>query len=225
MEEDLSGHFPNLSSIVHTCQHTFIPALTSIDPITTMTSIEIDQEVFSELARRVTGFGVTPNDVLRHVLGLDQTGKPVPVAIKGEPEQTAPHADSPEAIRTLAGFITRPTFQRAQAINRFLFLLWWCYSQDTAGFTKMVDDYQRGNRRYFGRTQQEVENSGVGIKAKAIPRTPFWVLSTLDNRAKRTIIEDVFRHLGLSSGDVNLAKEQLADSGIRRGPGLALQYL
>lgn len=192
-----------------------------VTPITRMHSIEIDDDVMADLSRRAVGFHVTPNDVLRKVLGLpSSTQPPTPPAVPATP------AGPGQAEDPLQKFVASSAFQaQRQSINRFLLLLWWAHAQNQEEFQRVVTDYSRGNRRYFGRSQEEVEASGVGIKAKQIPKTPFWVLSTLDNKSKRMIIEDVFRAMGLPAGSIALAREQLADSDISRRRNLALQYL
>ncbi len=76
--------------------------------------------------------------------------------------------------------------------------------------------FRRGTRRYFAKSEREILQSGEGITAKPIPQSPFWVLTTLDNKSKRIVLEDMLRALGYSRSDINLVVAELPDSGIRR---------
>jgi negative modulator of initiation of replication len=121
-------------------------------------------------------------------------------------------------VTPLVGFIRSDPFQRHhQAVNKFLLLLGWLYLNHPKEFADAALGFRRGNRRYFAKSQKEIEQSGNGIAAKAIPQSPFWVLTTLDNKSKRIIIEDLLQILKYSRGDINLTLAELRDSEIRRG--------
>lgn len=168
-----------------------------------MNTIEIDDQVFAELSRRATGFHVTPNDVIRRILELPSLSSPPPPA-------------SPVAP-TLFEFIKSERFQRhQQAVDRYLVILGWLHAADPKQFANVALGFRRGNRAYFANSEHEVLQSGEGITAKPIPQSPFWALTTLDNKSKRIVLEDVLRALGYSSSDINLVLAELPDSGIRR---------
>lgn len=210
-----------------------------------MNSIEIDDDVLAELSKRAVGFNVTPNLVIRRILGLPAASVLTLPVIPTEPtpairvplevgSDTATATTQPVSETQSMGDSSAPTkvplrglplsklvdnriFQdEMQSIDRFTSLLTWAYAQNPEKFTEAVAAYQRGNRCYFGSTRESVESSGKGIKAKEIQRSPFWVLATLDNKAKRSVIEEIFRALGHSLGEVSLAKAQLADTDIKR---------
>ena len=180
-----------------------------------MRTIEVDDEVFSRLADQAVGFHVVPNDVLRRILGLT-----------GPTQKLAVSSTKTDSESSLAAFIGSVKFQQiTQAVDRFLVLLAWAYMAKPDEFARVVSEFQRGQRRYFGRSQEEIENSGEGIKAKQIPNSPFWVLTTLDNRTKRSVLEDVLRRVGYSAGETNLAKAQLPDTDMRRRGAIEISHL
>jgi negative regulator of replication initiation len=179
-----------------------------------MHSIEIDDAVFVELSRRATGFHVSPNDVLRRILNL------APVAVAASTSPTFP-SNAKNGASPLHAFIQSEHFQRyQQAVDRYLSLLAWLHFTHAKKFVDVVLGFRRGNRLYFGTSQQEVERSGAGIAAKQIPKSPLWALTTLDNRTKRLIIEDLLQTLNYPGADIKFASAQLPDSDIRRRHGV-----
>lgn len=172
-----------------------------------MNAIEIDDQVFAEIARRATGFHVTPNDVLRRILSLSAA----PVA-------AAPPPPSPEPVAsTLTEFIKSEQFQRHhQAIDRYLLVLGWLHSAHPKQFAEAALKFHRGSRAYFAKSEKEILESGDGVTARQIPQSQFWTLATLDNRSKRLVIEDLLRALGYSRSDIGPVLAELPDSGIRR---------
>jgi negative regulator of replication initiation len=184
-----------------------------------MISIQIDDQVFAELSHRATGFNVTPNDVLRHVLNLDATprlqGLATPTGVVQPPSTVA-------VVSTLLEFIRSERFQRHhQTVDRYLVILGWLHSANPKQFADAVLGIQRGRRLYFAKSEQEIVQSGDGITARPIPKSSFWALTTLDNKSKRIVIEDVLRALKYPVGDIKLVLAELPDSGIRRGHGRA----
>jgi negative regulator of replication initiation len=181
-----------------------------------MNSIEVDDQVLAELERRATGFNVTPNDVLRRVLDLPEA-KLRPGAA---PNATPPPPQPGPGVSTLVEFIRTERFLRHhQAVDRYLVILGWLYGSVPKQFAKAASEFHRGRRVYFARSENEILTSGDGITAKPIPESPFWALTTLDNKSKRLVLEDLLRALDYSRGDINLVLAELPDSGIRRGRG------
>jgi negative regulator of replication initiation len=174
--------------------------------------IRVDEQVLAELSKRAVGFNVTPNDVLRRILDLEV---PSPLSIPKE------------SLRPIAKFIQSQAFTTLhQAVDRYLALLGWLYAQQQASFSDAALRFHRGRRMYFAKSEKEILESGDGISAKPIPQSPFWALVTLDNKSKRIVIEEMFRTLGYSKDDIQIALDKLADSGIRRGRNAArLKFL
>lgn len=173
----------------------------------------LEDDVVAGLKGRAMGFNLTPNDVLRQILAL-------PVCVARPTVKHAVPSQPPVSVTkafTLPEFIKSERFQRhRQAIDRFLAILSWLHSTHPKQFADVVLGFRRGKRLYFGRSKQEVEQSGDGITAKAIPQSPFWVLATLDNKSKRVVLEDVLHALNYSRVDINTAVVELPDSDIRR---------
>lgn len=175
-----------------------------------MNSIEIDDQVFAELERRVTGFHVTPNDVLRRILELPEASQ------QPTPPSTFP-APTPSA---LSGFLRSEQFQQYhQAVDKYLAILNWLHMTHLEQFGNVVMKFQRGTRTYFAKSEKAILENGKGVTAKQIPQSPFWALTTLDNKSKRLVLEELLRALRYSLADIKLAANELKDSGIRRNHG------
>jgi len=177
-----------------------------------MNSIEIDDQVFAELARRATGFHVTPNDVIRRILDL---------SAPSSERLAAPQPPPPTPVAsTVTEFIRSERFQRHhQAVDRYLVILGWLHSAHQKQFADAALRFHRGSRAYFAKSEKEIVESGDGVTAKQIPQSPFWTLTTLDNKSKRLVLEEMLRGLGYSRTDINLVLAELPDSGIRRSHG------
>jgi len=183
-----------------------------------MQSIEVDGQVLQELARRAVGFHVTPNDVLREILGLPkESSKAVSFPAAAE----APNnSDS-----TLTELVCSKMFQKyRQAIDRYLFVLAWLQKFRNEDFETVVQRFYRGNRKYFAKSEKEILDSGEGISAREIPGSEFWAMTTLDNKTKRLVLEDILQALKYSAGEIDIVLDAIPDSGIRRG-GSSLKQL
>lgn len=176
-----------------------------------MQSIEIDQQVHAELSRRATGFNVTPNDVLRQVLNL-------PPPSLDSVSTTAASPPSGSVPPTLSGFIRSERFQRHnQAVDKYLVLLGWLFSSHGDDFVIAAFSFQRGSRPYFGKSEEEIVKHAPGSTARQIPACSHWALTTLDNKSKRIVLEDLLTTLSYPPADVAAVLAEIPDSGIWRG--------
>jgi negative regulator of replication initiation len=176
-----------------------------------MNTIDVDDQVLAELAALATGFHATPNSVLRRILNIQPTGAPVTASEITEP--------SPNLATTtvLADFVRSGEFQKYYlAIDRYLAVLCRLYSIDAERFLDVALKFRRGSRLYFAMSEKEVLDSGDGVSAKRIPKSPLWALATLDNKAKRFVLESVLVALGYSKEETNTVTAEIPDSGIRR---------
>ena len=179
-----------------------------------MHSIQIDDQVYAELSRRVTGFNISPNDVLRRILDLPTASSPsFPPAKRNETSQP-PGVPAPQ---TLTEFLRSERFQRHhQTVDRFLVILGWLHATHPQQFADAALGFQRGKRLYFAKSEKDILESGENVTAKPIPQSPFWVLTTLDNKSKRLVLEDILRALSYARADINIVLAELPDSSIRR---------
>jgi negative regulator of replication initiation len=161
--------------------------------------------------REATGFNVTPNDVLRRILDIPTASSPLPPA---KLDELAPGVPAPQM---LTEFIRSERFQRYhQTIDRFLVILGWLHATHPKQFADAALGFQRGKRLYFAKSEKDILENGENVTAKPIPQSPFWALTTLDNKSKRLVLEDILSALSYSRCDINIVLAELPDSGIRR---------
>src|SRR5206468_601797 len=110
--------------------------------------------------------------------------------------------------------LTSPTYLMANAGGRYFQILAFLHQLHGEDQFAQLESYRFGNRIYFARDAQAIENSGSSTNPKPIPGTGFFGLSTLSNAAKRKIINDVLRTFNYPSTVIGAVVATLPDSGI-----------
>jgi negative regulator of replication initiation len=121
----------------------------------------------------------------------------------------------PSLKDSLVSFVQTPEYRVLSGINKYLSVLGWLHKNRPNEFVR-IENYQRGNRVYFGKSQRQVEDSGENIVAKQIPGSNTWALSTLDNRTKRDLLADVLHLCNFPSDEINIVIDTISDSGRHR---------
>jgi negative modulator of initiation of replication len=166
----------------------------TVETVSPVKTIEIDDDVYEALLGRIRDFGDTPNLVLRRELNLGGTGMPVTTS-----------RETP-----LQEFLTSTEFRFAKgAVGRFLAVLSWLYKKDAAAFS-IVGDIRGRGRIYFSKSVQELEQSGRSVNPKKIPDSPFWVITTTPTDLKQQILGEVMKALGHDLSSIQLAKRAIA---------------
>ena len=172
-----------------------------------MRTIEIDDETYGFLLGQARASGETLPATLRHLLGLDglEVGKgPAATNPKGQAQQTMVNGNG-----KLTAFLNSPSYLvRGSAVDKFLSLLSWLYSENREKFEKVLLLNGR-KRRYFAKTADELEASGNSVMPKSIPSSPFWVITNSPTQLKKQIIQDVMRMLGYDAPNTRSVLETL----------------
>lgn len=171
-----------------------------------MKTIEIDEQVYAAIKRRVEDFNESPNAVLRKVLGVTEKQHLMVL-----PEN--PSAPSLDGFLRGGDYISATT-----ADERYLKLIAWLL-QNHIELQARLDGYRLRKRILFSKDTKEIESSGQGVIAKRIVGLdfPFFAMVTLDNPSKRKIIKRVLALAGYSPSSLEQALNTLPDSGIIRG--------
>jgi negative modulator of initiation of replication len=158
-----------------------------------MKTIEVDDEVFAALLRKVVDFGDTPNLVLRRLL------------IEGATNTEKLTSSSP-----IKEFLKTREFRLARgAVGRFLAILSWLYLQNKTAFT-CVEDIKGRGRLYFSKSVEELENSGRSVNPKKIPGSPYWVITTTPTNLKQEMLQEVMGLLEYDTHSIQTAKAAIA---------------
>ena len=175
-----------------------------------MRTIEIDDETYGFLLGQARASGGTYLDVLRTLLELE---KPDRAIASNTPRTRVPTGQSVPAGAnrngTVAGFLNSPTYLvRGSAVEKFLSILSWLYSENREKFEKVLLLNGR-KRRYFAKTSDELEASGNSVMPKHVPYSPFWVITNSPTQLKKQIVEDVMRMLGYTESDTRMVVDTL----------------
>jgi len=181
-----------------------------------MKTINLEDDVFADLDKLTTEF-FSHNDVIRKLL-LSRGADFKPPVPAGNPFQVPENG-------SVVAFVQSANYRMlTSGINKYLAVLGWLYKTHTKDFQK-VENYRRGNRVYFARSQRAVEEGGSGaIHAKQIPNSPVWTLATLDNRTKRIILADLLPLFGFKQNEINEVVSTISDSGRHRGGKLFTEF-
>jgi negative regulator of replication initiation len=182
-------------------------------------NINIDDDLFKEIDKRTTP-DFDRSDVVQKLLTKALMSSQPTIHSKPEP-------NSPLTLSTKDGivsFVQSPEYRVLSGINKYLAVLGWLHKKRPTEFEK-IENYRRGNRVYFGKTQRQVEDSGEGINAKQIPGSTIWTLATLDNRTKRGLLADVLQILNFQPGEINMVVDTIPDSGRHRSEKLVNSFV
>lgn len=160
-----------------------------------MKTIEVDEELYRYIARQTQHIGESASEILRRLLGLppfsgDARESPLPV----EAVTAAPVA--PERLLELQELLDGNELAcRESAIDRFMLILSALYQTNAEAFTQATEIKGR-KRVYFARTEEELLAAGNTTKPKAVPGTPYWVISNTNTDRKRNIVAQVMTTMG-----------------------------
>ena len=162
-------------------------------------SIEVDDEVWAAVVGRINGFDLTPNEILRQVFGITSPSHTLLL----ENVEITPVV---RTNQTLADFVKDDQFQQLQcSVDRFLALLGWLSLKHPTQFLPAALCFKGRKRCYFAFSLKDILKSGKSMGVRRIPHTPYWALTTLDNKSKRRVIEHILRTVGYSNAEISSA--------------------
>ncbi|MCE0494549.1 replication initiation negative regulator SeqA [Vibrio salinus] len=182
-----------------------------------MKTIEVDEELYRYIAGQTQHIGESASDILRRLLGVDQSEQPlvmakedvkpgvsVELATATQPEgiivskdagKNSMH-DSVKAMREL--LISDSFAERKKVIDRFMLVLSTLYRLDAESFSEAMS--VKGRKRvYFADNEHTLLEHGNTTKPKAIPETPFWVITNTNTSRKQQMVEQVMTRMNFSA--------------------------
>lgn len=175
-----------------------------------MKTIEVDEELYLYIASRTLHIGESASDILRRLLNLDgnavTTGlidpeavlEPVELdnALKGLVVSKDAHGTRPvDCVREMRELLISDEFAaQKKVVDRFMLVLSNLYRIDPTGFSDAMSVKGR-KRQYFADNKQTLLNSGTTTKPKAIPNTPFWVITNNNTSRKQQMIDQVMTRM------------------------------
>lgn len=174
-----------------------------------MKTIEVDEELYRYIASQTRHIGESASDILRRLLGVDQSEQPVAIA-REEVKQPifaesssmsqseglivskdAGKATMHDAVKAMRELLISDDFaERKKVIDRFMLVLSTLYRLDAESFSEAMT--VKGRKRiYFADNEHTLLEHGNTTKPKAIPNTPFWVITNTNTSRKQQMVEQV----------------------------------
>jgi len=168
---------------------------------TTMKTIEVDEELYRYIASQTRHIGESASDILRRLLLEDSNSQPViparPKAAQGivVSKDAGNLPQSEDRVKAMRSLLISDEFAgQERAIGRFMLVLSALYRIDPQAFTDATAIKGR-TRIYFADSEEKLLNSGKTTKPKAIPETPFWVITNTNTDRKRQMIEQLMQKM------------------------------
>lgn len=172
-----------------------------------MKNIEVDEDLYRYIAGQTQHIGESASDILRRLLLVDvaegsasvsvNKATPVPqVQPVVEPAFVATKLDAVKAMRSL--LISDEFASLKKAIDRFMLVLSTLHDVDPARFSEATQ--VKGRKRvYFANNEETLLANGNTTKPKAIPGTPFWVITNNNTSRKRQMVEQLMSRMNFQA--------------------------
>ncbi|WP_100753239.1 replication initiation negative regulator SeqA [Vibrio salilacus] len=165
-----------------------------------MKTIEVDEDLYRYIASQTQHIGESASDILRRLL---MTDAPAPVAQPQEMTQAKGVVVSKDAIKeeTFDGVKEMRTLLISdefaglkKAIDRFMLVLSTLHRIDPNSFSEATQ--VKGRKRvYFADNEQILLANGNTTKPKAIPASPFWVITNNNTSRKRQMVDQLMARM------------------------------
>ncbi|MDG3087449.1 replication initiation negative regulator SeqA [Vibrio hannami] len=181
-----------------------------------MKTIEVDEDLYRYIASQTEHIGESASDILRRLLGFDNNGETVrkdasmpteTVSEETKPEQPqgivvskdAGKETSIDGVKEMRSLLISDEFAGSKkAIDRFMQVLSALYRIDNSSFAEATQVKGR-TRVYFADNESTLLESGKTTKPRAIPGTPFWVITNNNTNRKRQMAEQLMTRMGFQA--------------------------
>ena len=184
-----------------------------------MKTIEIDDDVYAFLERHISGFGDTPNNVLRRVL--------LPKISLPPPRQSVPAVNAPSVSVAIGPSVQGPRlpitdsklseilnsaeYRRSNGKEKYFTLLAFLERASPNGLLRL-GVYSGRHRIYIANNALEIERSGTNTLPDKVPGTALFAATNLSNSMKRSILRHSLTRLGRSSSEIRAVEESIPDT-------------
>jgi len=203
-----------------------------------MKTIEIEDDLYKHILNNIEAFGETPSQILRRLLALPkennlveieespiQPPKVEPVTHDSTPtekvttaEQVTDNMESTFTHKGVRELFSDPAFKEETVItNKFMMMLTTMYFEKKAEFIEAAETTKGRTRAYLGTQLEELLNSDneeelaqfKASKPRAIPNTPYWVITNANTGRKRIILTQMMASMGYPHHLIGRIKEEI----------------
>ena len=97
-------------------------------------------------------------------------------------------------------------------VDQFLFVLSAAHKLNAENFAR-VESIKGKNRTYFATSKEALLENGSSTNPKAIPDSPFWVVTNNNTAKKTNMLEQVLRNLGYQSDVIETVVARFSSEG------------
>ncbi|QJR79678.1 replication initiation negative regulator SeqA [Alteromonas pelagimontana] len=185
-----------------------------------MKRIDIDEDLYGFIASQTKHIGESASDILRRLLmpetpapakkvqnsgavGSARTDIPATPAKTSQAKKPSapPPSDeaAPSVVHGKGDILARLTDKALAAytkrVDQFVFILSELHHLHPDAFAK-VEQIKGKNRTYFATSKEELLENGSSTNPKAIPDSPYWVVTNNNTAKKVAMLEHVLQILG-----------------------------
>jgi len=169
-----------------------------------MKTIEVDEDLYRYIAGQTERIGESASDILRRLLQVDNQGlapaeeivEPKGIVVSKEVGFTLEKLDGVKEMRSL--LISDEFASLKKAIDRFMLVLSTLHKIDPASFSEATQ--VKGRKRvYFADNEATLLANGNTTKPKAIPQSPFWVITNNNTSRKRQMVEQLMSRMNFQA--------------------------
>jgi negative modulator of initiation of replication len=174
-----------------------------------MKAIDLEDDVYDYLRQQQTTFsGETASEILRRLLNLAATKpnnssmpdrtQPAPTDVwkRWGLQEKRDEIQRDGRKKVVWDFLNGPEFHAERlAVGKFLVLLALLHRENRDEFAAILGISGR-SRKYFAKTESELEQSGTSVNPKKIPGSEYWVVTNNSTQSKSVLLFQVLRILG-----------------------------
>ena len=169
-----------------------------------MKTIEVDEDLYRFIAGQTERIGESASDILRRLLQVDSQGmvpideivEPKGIVVSKEVGFTPEKFDGVKEMRSL--LISDEFASLKKAIDRFMLVLSTLHKIDAESFSEATQ--VKGRKRvYFADNEETLLANGNTTKPKAIPQSPFWVITNNNTSRKRQMVEQLMSRMSFQA--------------------------
>jgi len=201
-----------------------------------MKTIEIEDDLYKYILNNIEAFGETPSQILRRLLVLSETEKksekpvlnlPPKAEVEDKPEKeesikavfkAEPSSEHMHFHQGVKALFDDPAFKSESIVtNKFMMMLTTMYFEKTGEFIEAAEQTKGRTRSYLGTHLQDLLESDneeelaqfKASKPRAIPQTPYWVITNANTGRKRIILTQMMASMGYPHSLIGRIKEEI----------------
>ncbi len=161
-----------------------------------MKRIEVEDDLYAYIASHTQQIGESASDILRRLLGLD---------VATETAEQSPEKATESVFNRLN---QQDVNVQKSVVARFLYILSMLHRSHPQQFEQVLTIRGR-DRQYFARSEEALLTSGNSTNPKAIPGSPYWVVTNNNTTKKKSMLTQVAEQLGYSAAEAEKIRDFL----------------